>query len=167
MKKQIKKPITILLLLTLIFCSLSNTSFAEESDNRSGHRIHYTIYDADGNVKGSGILPMSELEASSRQSYPAQTIENGDSMVLLDSSNAGFYVTAGQTAYLRFALNRNATVRSEIYDLNNSVILAESTGLTGGRSMSANITRKTRICGYITNYSSDPITVTWATFEFD
>ena len=167
MKKQIKRPITIMLLLTLIFSSLSNTTFAKESDDLNSHRIHYIIYDCDGNIKNSGVLPMSEAEASARQTYPSHTLENGDSMILADSQGGGFYVTSGQHVYLRFGLNRNATVRSEIYDLTHSVTLSEKTGLTGGRSMSTPITRKARICGYITNYSSDPLTITWAEFEFN
>ena len=167
MKKHMKRPIASLLLLTLLFFSLSNTTFAKESDDVSVYRVHYTIYDKNGNIKGTGDLPMSEAEASIRVSFPAQTIENGDTMVLEKSENVGFSVTVGQYVNMRFGLNRNATVCSEIYDKTHHIILSEKTGLTGGRSMGTPISRNARICGFITNYSSDPLTVTWATFEFD
>ena len=167
MKKQIKIQITILLLLTILFCSIPSTSLANTPINTSIQQVHYTIYDMDGNIKSTGILPMSETENSNRLSYPARTLENGDSMVLEKSENVGFSVSSGQTVHMSFGLNRNATVLSEIYDLTHNTILSEKNGLTGGRSMSTPITRKARVCGFITNYSSDPLTVTWAKFEFN
>ena len=134
-----------------------------------GDAVHYEIYDENGALVETGFLPSSEIEASSRESFPSQTLANGQTMYLKNpATNRPFDVLANQKMHLKFALNRTANMRVTFWDDYYKAYLGNPwEGLTGGLSISRTTpNRQSYVQVEIRNFSSDPVTVLWATLDF-
>lgn len=168
MIRNIRKCMVVFLALVMSVYFASVSVLAEESTLENQGTIHgmgYKIYDREGNLVESGIMPKSEAEAQLRVDYGSRTLRNGESM-LLDNYGTVFIVPSGAFITMGFGLNRNATVSARIYHWNKNKDLNSWTGFTGGTALNARATESLNAEGYIQNLSSDPITVNWAYFRF-
>lgn len=127
--------------------------------------MSYKIYDSEGNLVESGIMPMSKEEAQLRLDYGSRTLVNGQTMVL-DNNGSMFIVPSGAYITMAFGLNRNTTVFAGIYCSNQGRYLNSWTGFTGGHQFSARTSEALNAGGHIQNLSSDPLTINWAYFRF-
>ena len=173
-KKLISFVVTFIFLFSLInmnvMASDSNQSVTPNTTGTS-YSVGYKIYDADGNLREKGVIPISEEAASLEPSptydkYPPRTLINGERMTL-DLIGVGvFIVNKNCNITMSFGLNRNANIFAGIYETPSSTYLKTWSGFSGGLSISATPSRDTNVVGHISNRSSDPITVTWASFNF-
>lgn len=177
MKKR-KKLISFVTTLILVFAFTNMNVMASDSKqsvtpNTTGtsYSVGYKIYDADGNLRETGTLPISEEAAGLEPSptynnYPPRTLINGECMTL-DLPGVGvFIVNKNCNITMSFGLNRNANIFAGIYETPSSTYLKTWSGFSGGLSIGATPSRDTNVVGHICNRSSDPITVTWASFNF-
>lgn len=168
MRKYTKKSVAFLLtlLISISFLGLNVSARDMSSSNNSSiHEVSYKIYDADGNLKASGVMPSSEKEASMRMNYGSQTLYNGYTMVL-NNYGSSFIVPANATISMSFGLNRNINIFAGISETVWNSYLNSWQGYTGGLGISARTTKLENIIGEIQNLSSDPVTVTWANLNF-
>lgn len=98
------------------------------------HRMSYKIYDSEGDLVESGIMPISKEEAQLRLDYGSRTLVNGQTMVL-DNNGSMFIVPSGAYITMAFGLNRNTTVFAGIYCSNQGRYLNSWTGFTGGHQL--------------------------------
>ena len=159
-----------ILTLTLSIFLIPCIALANANNVSSSHPILYEIYDESGVLVETGILPSSEKESSSRQSYGSFTLANGQIMYLKNpATGKPFNVLANTKMQLRFALNRTANMRVTFWDQRyNTSVGSPWEGLTGGLSISRTTpsNREAYVQVEIQNFSSDPVTVLWATLEF-
>ena len=98
MKAIIKKSLSMLCSMVLVFSLFCSTVVAAEEHPQTSHRVHYTIYDKNGNIKSTGYLPMSEEEAVTRsKDYGPVTIYNGDEATF-DNDGEDFWATYNVSA---------------------------------------------------------------------
>lgn len=169
MKKHIKKIISLISVMAFLLSASLTVSAQEVTDNNQQegtvHEVSYTVYDSEGNFKCSGILAPSE-NPSSRMNYSPVTLSNRDVMYLKNGSS-NFLVLDNVRVTMAFGLNRNANVLAHIMENIRNSALNSWSGFTGGLSFSATTYYSVNeVYGMITNVSSDPITVTWASFTF-
>lgn len=89
-------------------------------------------------------------------------------MYLTPSGDSGsdFWILSGSYIVLRFSLNRTATVYTAISNKDTHLPIAEWSGNTSGRYISANAPTSGKYRGIIRNASSYAITVTGAVFDW-
>ncbi len=177
MKKR-KKLISFVTAFMLVFSLISMNVMASDSNqsvtpNTTGtsYSVGYKIYDADGNLRETGVIPISEEAASLEPSptydgYPPRTLNNGEIMTLYRPGGGVYVVNKNCNITMSFGLNRNANIFAGIYETPSSTYLKTWSGFSGGLSIGATPSRDTNVVGHIINRSSDPITVTWASVNF-
>ena len=169
MMKTFNKRHFFIISLIFSFLFISSVSFANTTEESIPHAVSYEIYDENGALVETGFLPSSEIEASSRESFPSQTLANGQTMYLKNpATNRPFDVLANKKMHLKFALNRTANMRVTFWDDYYKAYLGNPwEGLTGGLSISRTTpNRQSYVQVEIRNFSSDPVTVLWATLDF-
>lgn len=171
MKKRLKWISGIVAIIMIFLCSNCTMDiFAEENNQEVVHQIYFQIYDKDGNLKSEGYLPANkdeseqELRSRGTMSWESRTLVNGDVMNCYVVGNEDFVVNAGEHISMSFGLNRNAYIYSGIAEWNGITILAQSEGLTGGRSHSTRATKYGTYYGFIRNASTEAVTVLYANF---
>lgn len=102
------KKLISLIFSILLICSISVPSLATDSSNTSPvvTQFKYTIFDADGNIKSTGVTP----DLSARYSWSGITLENGEEMYLQKSDGTNFYALPGTRIRYDLNLNRKGTV---------------------------------------------------------
>ena len=171
-KKLISFVVTFIFLFSLInmnvMASDSNQSVTPNTTGTS-YSVGYKIYDADGNLREKGTLPISEEAAAAEPTpaidHPARTLINGELMILDTRGYGPVIVYPGTRITLSFGLNRNTSMFAGIYNTVNNTYIKEWAGFTGGLSIGATSSTNTNVVGHIVNRSSDPVTVTWATIN--
>lgn len=117
------KKLISLIFSILLICSISVPSLATDSSNTSPvvTQFKYTIFDADGNVKSTGITP----DFSTRYSWSGITLENGESVNLQKTDGTNFFVSKDSRITYEISKDRRGT--AFVYFVNPGV----STGLGG------------------------------------
>ena len=82
-----------LLMALMVCCSICISAGAVEQKDLGStiDRFYYTVYDKDGNVKETGILP----GPNERATWHSITLGNGDSVKLKSEDNDYFYAVSG------------------------------------------------------------------------
>lgn len=172
MKKR-KKLISFVTAFILVF-SFANLNVMASSitsdPTEVSYSVGYKIYDVNGNLRETGTLPISEEAATAEPTpainYPARTLINGELMILDTRGYGAFIVDRNSKITMSFGLNRNANIFAGIYDTPSSTYLKTWDGFSGGLSIGVSPGRDTNVVGHIVNRSSDPLTVTWASFVY-
>lgn len=169
MKRTLKKICSLITAFVMLFSLSLNVSAQETNDENkepTSYQVSYEIYDADGNFVSEGVLPTREQSMLRYNDFPVVTLENGEVMYLKKDGQC-FKVGYNVNVTMRFGLNRNANIWAHIREDLSGATLKSWSGFTGGLSISARTTKSVNeIYGIITNGSSDPITVTWASIDF-
>lgn len=152
-------------LVILLLISSVNVVHATSNHELNVHRISYKVFDSDNNFVSEGTLPLNQAEFHSRYSnYSPVRLTNGQTMYLYNESGSPFFVKANARIHMMFGLDSNSYAFASI-ERNNGLPLNYWQGFTGGHSFSAKIDTYTFVLGYIQNISSEPFTVTWASFD--
>ena len=172
MKGKIFKTLRITCFLTVLTLCFGNIAMASaqisknyERDSKTIHRVYCIVRDADGNVTSEGELPLNEEEANSRQNWGRHVLQPGGSVSYYQSGNQGFQVLKGSTINFSFGLDSNVNISAAI-KRDSGGTLAERSGLMGGLGMNAQADATMRYHGYVKNYSSSTVAITYASFSY-
>lgn len=164
MKKIITLSLSLLLLCTLIVPALAN-EVTEEVESTTVTQFYYIVYNKDGTVRETGTTPDFNMRAD----WGGITLSNGQSMKFLQDG-LPFRIQDGTRATFSVSLNRAASMynlltKSTAYGQFISYYDSfRTSGPTFYHSLIIND------AGYYyyetTNVSSDPVTITSASFTF-
>lgn len=151
-----------LLMALMVCCSICISAGAVEQEDLGSpiSRFYYTVYDKDGNVKETGILP----SPNERVTWHHITLENGESVNLKRDDGDNFYAVSNTRIRFEMTLNRAANVSIEFIDDGGDII----TDFRGNEMTSCSFTLKETAYFYvkITNLSSDQLVMKNATLTF-
>lgn len=118
------------------------------------------MYDKDGNVKETGILP----GPNERATWHSITLGNGDSVKLKSEDNDYFYAVSGTRINFEMTLNRTANVAIDFIDDSGNTI----EDFRGNEMTSCSFTLEDTAYFYVkvTNLSSDQIIMKNARLTF-
>jgi len=84
---------------------------AEENSHGRITSFSYTVYDVNGNIIETGTMPDPNL----RYTWSGVTLDNGQMVEFKKNGNEGFYISEGTRLTYTCYLNRQATMRYELY----------------------------------------------------
>lgn len=117
------KKIISLVFSILLLCSFSAPCLAVESDDNSYiTQFSYVVFDADGNVKNTGITP----DFNARYSWDGITLENGEQVIFRKTDGTNFYALRGTSVEYEVSKDRIGYVTMEFL---NAVDGTASSGL--------------------------------------
>ena len=170
--KKIRHFLSILLAVCMLVSASGvmtvNAADISDSNSTTITKFSYTVFDQNGNIVECGLTP----DFRTRASWSGITLENGYGVALMKEDGSGFYATSGTTMSFTYNLNRAARMEHTIGFAENP------TGDPGwaiwrtleSQAQSGGLTAITRETGYqmffMTNISSDPVTITSATLVF-
>lgn len=151
-----------LLMALMVCCSICISVGAVEQEDLgySISRFYYTVYDKDGNVKETGILP----SPNERYAWHQITLENGDSVSLRQDNGNNFYALSNTRIRFEMTLNRAGNVSIDFIDDGGDTIA----DFRGHEMTSCSFTLKATTYFYVkvTNISSDRLVIKNATLTF-
>ena len=159
MKKHRKFIIAVLLVITMLIPSMS--SFAIENENIE--YLDYVIYREDGTVRETGTMPNGTPKE--RYSFGSITLNNYETMLYKPAGTSGLYALSGTRMEFAFTLNRKALVGYGMRNSNNTNI-SSSTNSVYGSTLSIIAPASDWYYGFVTNYSSDSITINSARLDW-
>ena len=159
MKNYRKFIVAVLLAITILIPSMS--SFASEKENIE--YLDYVIYRADGTIRETGTIPNGI--SKERYSFGSITLNNYETMLYKPAGTSGLYALSGTRMEFAFTLNRKALVGYGMRNSNNANIYS-NTASVYGVTLSETAPTSNWYYGFVTNYSSDSITINSARLDW-
>lgn len=110
---QMKKLLSLFFSILLI-SAISSPAFATTETTVT--QFSYTIIDADGNIKTSGVTP----NLAGRYSWSGITLENGDIVYFQKSDGSNFYILNNKRVTITMEKDRAGWLLFEFYNARNS-----------------------------------------------